>query len=303
MQETARQLLRWDDARLLLAARRCPSVTEAARLLAVDNTTLTRRMAALEENFGLVLFVRSRGRLTLTPLGQALSGHAESMERAAAALSLEAAAGQAVPAGEVRLSAPPTFARAVLAPALPLLSAGHPQITLVLTAEPRNVRLERWESDLAVRLSLPKSGGEELRVRRLGSMGYAPYCAETGRAETGRAKTGRAGRGTPETRWIAWGREFSRIPEGRWVEEQLGGAAPVLRSNDPEVMLTAAAAGAGTAFLPCALGERRAGLERAGPVALRREVWLLQRRDVGRAAHVRAVTRWIEQACRGALED
>ena len=174
----------------------------------------------------------------------------------------------------------------ILAPALSDLALRHPNITVELTIEPANIRIERWEADLAVRLALPQGGDPDVIVRRLGAMAYASYGAANESAAD---------------RWIAYGREFAHLPESRWLEAQPNGLDPVLRSNDPEVMAAAAAAGVGKALLPTALGESRAGIKRVGPIVLRRDVWLLQHRDIGRTAHVRAVARWIGALCRHAL--
>lgn len=46
------QLKNWNDLRYLLAIKRGATITAAARLLTVDDTTLSRRLAALQISSG-----------------------------------------------------------------------------------------------------------------------------------------------------------------------------------------------------------------------------------------------------------
>lgn len=286
LQKSAASSLRWDDIPLFLAAARAGSLAGAARLLRLDQTTVGRRLTAMEERLGALILARRHGRLGLTALGEALLPHAEAMELAAYEFGAEAASERGEPRGEVRLSAPPTLSRTVLAPALADLGERYPRLTLVLTVEPANVRLEDWEADISLRLALPTEPSSRVMASRLGSMAYAVY--------------GPANRPTADA-WIAYGRDYDHTAEGHWVEQRLGGKNPMMRSNDPAVMAAAAAAGAGRALLATALGDNVPGLARQGPIAYQREVWLLWRRDLSDNPAVTAVIRWLRESCRPLL--
>ena len=52
--------MKWDDLQILLAASRSRTMTEAAHRLGVDQTTISRRLKALESDLGLKLVVRNR---------------------------------------------------------------------------------------------------------------------------------------------------------------------------------------------------------------------------------------------------
>jgi DNA-binding transcriptional LysR family regulator len=76
------QLRNWNDLRYLLAVKRGSTITAAARLLSVDDTTVSRRLAALEIASGSKLIFRQRdGKLRLTASGDAIAQRAEIMER------------------------------------------------------------------------------------------------------------------------------------------------------------------------------------------------------------------------------
>ncbi len=51
-------MLSWDDIRVALTLSEAGSLTQAARSLGVDPTTVSRRISALEETLGVPLFVR-----------------------------------------------------------------------------------------------------------------------------------------------------------------------------------------------------------------------------------------------------
>jgi hypothetical protein len=58
----------WDDLKVLLALARGGSVAGAARELKVDHSTVSRRLAAMEQGFGAQLLVRGgRAYTTLAP--------------------------------------------------------------------------------------------------------------------------------------------------------------------------------------------------------------------------------------------
>src|SRR5688572_27955092 len=84
--------LEWSDLRVLLALARAGSVAGAARELQVDNSTISRRLAALEDAVGAKLLIRGGREFTLTGEGRTMLQAAEAAEAAteAALLALRA---------------------------------------------------------------------------------------------------------------------------------------------------------------------------------------------------------------------
>ena len=75
------QRLAWDDLRYLLAASRTGSYPAAARRLGVDDTTVSRRLRALQRAAGTEMIARRPdGTLRLTPAGEAVAARAERIE-------------------------------------------------------------------------------------------------------------------------------------------------------------------------------------------------------------------------------
>ncbi len=81
---------RLDDIPYFLAVAKWGSLSEAAKRLGSFQPTVGRRIAALEEEFGLVLFDRVNSGYALTEAGTLLIEKAVAVERAATALGEEA---------------------------------------------------------------------------------------------------------------------------------------------------------------------------------------------------------------------
>jgi DNA-binding transcriptional LysR family regulator len=148
----------WDDVRFFLAALEHGSFTDAAKALTVGQATVSRRIAALEQQVGHVLFDRSRGGLTPTHAAAQLRPWAEamgaSMKDAGAALAgLEAA-----PEGRVRLTCAPGVAVDFGPLLLRRLQSKHPRIVVEVLADTRTRDLAAHEADVALRNHAPTAG-------------------------------------------------------------------------------------------------------------------------------------------------
>ena len=154
------QLKNWNDLRYLLAIKRSSTITAAARLLSVDDTTVSRRLAALQVASGSTLFSRQPdGRLRLTASGDAIAQCAEIMERQVDLTNASLGAGHGQYAGSVKLTSVPIVANRLLVPAIGKLLDRHPALQLELIPESRDLSLSRREADLAIRLARPSTGG------------------------------------------------------------------------------------------------------------------------------------------------
>src|SRR5471030_3431036 len=73
--------LNWDDLRYFLEVARTQRASGAAKRLGVDYTTVARRVRALEDALGTLLFDKSRsGGFILTAEGQRLLAYVDAME-------------------------------------------------------------------------------------------------------------------------------------------------------------------------------------------------------------------------------
>src|SRR6202795_4072759 len=100
---TAR-MLGWDDLRYFLAFARLGSMQAAAKALGVNQSTVQRRLAELEERVGQRLVERHVGGYRLTELGGELRPAAEAIESAVAAFEHRLAACDKGLTGTIRVT-------------------------------------------------------------------------------------------------------------------------------------------------------------------------------------------------------
>ena len=283
-------MLFWDDLRLFLAITRSGSLTAAAEQVGVNQSTMSRRLAALEAAAGQPLVERTPVGYVCTPAGERVLQAVERMEGEAIALARDLGQGSIGLEGVVRLSAPEGLGSHFLARRLAGLKAAHPGLALELLADDRP-SLGRRDADLGLTLGLPSE--PDLFVRKLGEIAFAAYAAETYLAERGRPEAGEAGEGGGGLSGhdaIGHLDEHGDLPEAAWFARIARNTRPVLRTSAVLGQMEAARAGLGIAVLPCYLADGTAGLVRLtdpadGP---RREIWLGVHRDLRHAPRLRA---------------
>lgn len=279
----------WDDLRFFLRAAQTGTLAGAARALAVEHTTIGRRLDALERALGAPLVMRGPDGLRLTPLGARVLPHVEEIDRAARAIVEQAAADRR----RVRLAVPSGFA-ALITAELPRLTRAHADVSLELLSGSRPVDIKHGEADIALRTS-PVTD-PDLVAQKVGTTGWALYAA--------RAYVER--RGAPADvddltghDIIGYDASLASVPGAQWLEARAAGATVVMRSRELSDMLTATKAGLGLAALPCLLGEDDPVLVRlTKDVIGRRALALVYRRAMLRVAPVRAVIRYVTELMR-----
>jgi transcriptional regulator, LysR family len=148
----------WDNLRYFLELARAGTLVGAARRLAVDHTTVARRLQALEKQVGAALFAREAGGHRLTEAGRALLPQVEAMEAAFLAVENAAPGVRQGLHGLVRIGTTEGFGNLILAPQLARFALSHPGLVVDLLALPRLVHLSRREADIVISLERPARG-------------------------------------------------------------------------------------------------------------------------------------------------
>ncbi|MFD2263445.1 LysR family transcriptional regulator [Lacibacterium aquatile] len=149
----------WDDIRLFVAVAHSGSLSAAARQLNMQNATISRRIAALEEQCGGPLFLRHRTGLVITELGDRIMARAEEMAAAAQGIDNEIAARDKTLSGLVRVSATEGMAGYWLLPRLSKFKEANPSISVEVDFQNTSVDLIRRAADIAIRLKRPDEEG------------------------------------------------------------------------------------------------------------------------------------------------
>lgn len=263
----------WDNLRYFLELARAGTLMAAARRLAVDHTTVARRIQALEKAMGAALFTREAGGHRLTEAGRQLLPQAEAMEAAFGAVerTSPALAPQDGLSGTVRVGATEGFGTRVLAPALAAFAADHPRLTIDLLALPRLLQLSRREADIVIALERPARGPvvatrlTDYSLRLYASHDYLGRHAPISRREDLRGHA-----------FISYVDDLLFSKELRFLGELHRPDGFSLRSTSVLAQHEAAAAGAGIAVLPAFVAEGDARLAPVLPALARftRTFWM-----------------------------
>jgi DNA-binding transcriptional LysR family regulator len=268
----------WSDARVFLAVCREGSFTAAAKRLSMNQTTVGRRIGALEQSLGAKLFRRGSDGLALTSAGEDARVLAEQMETAADGLDRRLHGRDRTVKGVVRVTTAESFARAFLAPRLGPFVRRYPAIEISLRADSRVLSLARREADVAIRHWKPSQ--PDLVARKIGQVAFALYASPAYAAA-------RSGSGDA---FLGFEGELSTMPDAELLERLVQSPQSPLRSSSRAVLEGGAVGGLGIALLPCYLGDGREDLVRVcsqEPVLVR-DLWMVMHSDMRGQATLRA---------------
>lgn len=280
-------MLDWNDLRYFLAVARGGSTLSASRALRVSQTTVARRIAALEESIGLVLFEKRPAGYALTPVGDELFAQAEGVESAALRFDSAAAASNRDLSGNVRITTEEVLAMTVLAPLLRELHDLHPGIHIELDSAQAIRDLGAGEADIALR-STSKAQAAGVVGRRLCKDDWTLYCSRDYAARHGVPKSKEdlknhalvgGGGGNLWRAYSAWIKELG-------LEGQVA-----VQHGSSSGLLSGVRSGFGIAVLPCMVGDGDPDLIRCLTPRENhgRVMWLLTHERVRHAPRVRTV--------------
>lgn len=286
------QFNNWSDLRYVLALKRGRSLSGAARLLGVDDTTVSRRLTALQKATGASLWQRQPdGSLQLTASGEAMALHVEAIEHRVDLIGEMLGSERDGCVGTVRLTSVPIVINRLLAPRVGSLLSGHPGLEIELFADSRDFSLTRREADLAVRLARPTTGGTSVKARRIGQLDYSVYSS--------RDYSAREAACMP---WITYDETLAHMPQAQWITRVTKGRTDEVagvRVHDAETAMEAVLAGLGRTLLPNVIADSNERLRRLAveqmAVPPSRDLWLLAHVDQLELRRIVAVTAWIEK--------
>ncbi|HEY2356961.1 MAG TPA: LysR family transcriptional regulator [Phenylobacterium sp.] len=276
----------WNDLKAFLAVARGGSTLAASKALDVNQTTVARRIEALESTLALKLFERGQTGSRLTEAGRDLVAEAENVERAAKGFESRAQAHQRGMAGTLRLTCIEMMANMALTPAIAEFRRLYPEVQIDLIVTDQQLDIEAGEADLAIRsgTALPVSS---LVARKLAEYPFRLYCSRDYAARKGHPVT--LGE-LADHDLIGGDAGLERLPGIVWMFEAAGGKPPASRSNSLTNMVHAVSAGLGIAPLPCIIGDADPNLLRCSgliDVAMA-GAWIVIRRELKDTPRVRA---------------
>ncbi len=277
----------WGDLKHFLAVARGGSALAASKQLGVNQTTVARRIAALEDALGERLFERASGGYRLTDVGKAVVGAAERVAAEVETFSRMVEQSSIGRRSVLRVTTNDAVADLLVTPWLDEYASKFPDLRVEMILDDRRLDLERGEADIAIRTSKIRPEGENLVIRNLGQWGmWAVYA--------GRSYIARAGR--PESpddlhKHTIIGAAGSLAPYEPeiWRQARADGARTHSSSSSISNIASAVRRGLGVGMLPCMVGELEPEMERCFLVEeLKFQLMLITRTEIRKLPHVRA---------------
>lgn len=278
-------IMNWDDLRIFLQIARAGSISAAARRLGVNQSTVSRRLAAMEGNLGVRLCNRRFGGAPLTAAGEELLERAEEIGDGFDQIEREIAGRDTRLSGRLRITSTDNFLNRYLAPHLVRFARMHPVIDLELSTSYQHLSIARREADVAIRTT-PKPS-DTLVGRRLFCCALAAYATPEFVA------TLPPDPDPGELTWIGWSSEaYNRL----MITNHFPNANIRHWCNSQHDIVTMARAGLGVAVTGCFGADPDPGLARVYPEPITdtaMDLWVLTHPDLLRVARVREFTAFI----------
>lgn len=277
----------WGDLQIFLALYRGKSIRAAAISLGVSHSTVSRRLAGMEDSLKVKLFARSAEGLMASTAAETMIARAERVESEILNLQRDVVGQDTLLAGPVRITMPPSVAQHLIMPHLAEFADLYPDVALEVVSTYRIADMSRRDADIAIRFQEAPNG--DLFGRRLPSFADgiygAPHYVEK-HSFTGSNPTGH---------WLGWG-EGERSP--KWALATPFDRCTVLHETHGLLaQVEAVKAGLGMAILPCFLGDADPALMRVPGAGIieGRPGWVLTHPDLKTSERVRACVRFLVQ--------
>ena len=267
----------WDDLRCFLAVAHEGSTLAAARHLKLHQTTVARRIEALEKALGVALFERATSGYQLSTAGIELlpivDGVGVAAQRVEEFARLLARRNRSI----VRVTTSDVLANLVVTPALTAFAAAHPGVQIQLVIEDRMLDLSLGEADLALRVGKRPEDGA-LVIRSLAEAAWGIYCSTDYAARQGHPSTPHE---LASHAVLGFDGGLSQTPPGQWVSRFSSAGGFAAQNNNLVNHLQAIKAGIGVGALPRVEGDRHADLLLCIPrmEGASQTVWLVMRKD------------------------
>lgn len=275
----------WNDLKCFLAVARQGSTIAAGKALGTSQSTVQRRLAALERQLGRKLVAREASGYRLTDDGKRLLPHAERMEAAALDFNRQAAGAAHDTEGAIRVTCPePIVYRITQSRLLDRFHALHPGLRVEFVTSDRYLDLAKGEADVALRSG---DTDDELVGRKIADSIWAVYASQ---AYLQGREPPRSVDELSQHPLVAFDGTLTNHRASKWLAEVAPQATIAARNNSVLGLVYAVKSGLGLGALPTALGDAEDDLVRVlGPVAELSRSWrLLAHPDLRRTPRIAA---------------
>ncbi|MGO4916183.1 LysR family transcriptional regulator [Pseudogemmobacter sp. W21_MBD1_M6] len=270
----------WDDYRIVMALARFGSMSDAARNIGTNVTTVSRRIQRLSEGTNEQIVTRTKTGWALTGHGAALVELAEEFDSRLAELNAGVLQ-EDTALRRISISTIEFLMHECLIPFLPLFQETCPNVELDIITSDKTVSLAYGEADLSVRLGRPTEG--RLIGKQIGEVPIGFFRNE----------------GSTNPDWVGLPRELDWTAEMQ-AAEAFFGRPPKIRLQTFQAIVSAAdITGLGCVAPGFQVPEGAnlrplLGAQGEGQCSVTREIWLVFHETRRKDPTLRRVADWIE---------
>ncbi len=279
-------MFNWDDLRHFLAVARHGSTIQAAKALGINQSTVQRRIAALERRLGRVLFERRQGGYRLTAVGEELRPLAERVEIDVTDFARRATSSDTELVGTIRVTCPETAGyRMMKSPLLERFHSRYPKLRVELVMVDRILDLAKGEADIAFRTNLTQDNA--LIARKVAEVPWAVFASPSYIERRGLPRTLED---INDHDVIQFDGPIADHTAARWMKAIAPKARIAARCTSTPALVLAVKSGAGISPLPMIAAQHEPDLVCLFDKIpdLRLPFYLLIHRDMRRTPRVRA---------------
>ena len=270
----------WNDLSFVLAVSRTGTLSQAAKTLRVDQTTVSRRLKILEQQLGAILFMRKQKQLIPSPAGERLVISAEQMESSLSSAIEQIDSADSKCEGKVRITSVPLLMNNILSKNVALLLKQQPDLEIELISSPENFSFTKRQTDLALRFNRPTSG---IAVCvKMTELTYSAYSLKDTKPD--------------QLPWIGYAEERASLPQAQWLNKHQGQNYQLL-VDDAQTALEAVYSGYGRCLLPDYVMKNEQALvaDPNNSQVLSRELWLLIHPQMRQLKRIKVVSAFLKR--------
>ena len=276
------QSMDWNDITYFLAVAEQGSLSGAAQKLAVNHSTVFRRINALESKLGARLFERLPNGYRLTELGDSALRHAQDAHDAMHSFERTIVGRDYQLTGVVRVTAPPSMVSKYLAPCAAGFHKEYPGIQLDIVTSDAINDLSKREADIALRATNNPPEhliGRKIREHKWQVFASKEYLSKHSRPTSMSELADHALIGADES--------LSRIEIYQWLAQKYPSQCFTHRGSNISIISELCAQGLGLAVLPEDYTQRE--LIPLFPVepTFKTQLWILMHPDLRSVLRIR----------------
>tara|TARA_B110000114_G_C15066735_1_gene387774 strand:+ start:460 stop:1365 length:906 start_codon:yes stop_codon:yes gene_type:complete len=289
--------MNWDDIKIFLEVARSERLSIAAKRLAMDASTVSRRLHKLEQQLESQLFERTIDGHVLTDDGKKLLNSARQMEQNVSNALEQIKNNNQANCGKVRIGVTEAFGNFFVAAHLLALQQDFPDIQIDLLHFSRFVKISRNEADIAIAVERPKSTSmivSKLCDYKLQLYAHPNYLHQVTEGEIKLEDLG-------QHKWVSYVDNLLFTDELSYLKELASHLNEPLipRFNSTSIIsqYSAIKSGLGIGVLPCFVGDLDNELIKLHPqeIDIVRSFWLVTHPESKRLSHVATVWDYLKK--------